>query len=33
MDQKYFSFDGLQNYLAFNLIIRNSIPSNFSTEI
>ena len=28
---KYFSFDGLQHYLVFDLIIRNSVSSGFST--
>ena len=32
-ESKYFSFDGLQNFLAFDLIIRNSVPSGFSTEV
>ena len=30
---EYFSFEGLQNYLVFNLIIRNSVPLGFSTQI
>ena len=30
---KYFSFDKLQSYLVFDLVLRDSIPFNFSTEI
>ena len=30
---KYFSFDRLQNYAVFDLIIRNNVPTGFSTEI
>ena len=30
---KYFPFDGLQIFLLYDLIRRNLIPSNFSTEI
>ena len=30
---KYFSFDRLQNYVVFDLIIRKNVPAGFSTEI
>ena len=33
MDQNLFLFDGLENYLALNLIRKNLIPFNFLTKI